>query len=235
MGKEFSRTSEELHKALKLFLAVIAFSIALGYIDASVVVYLRTIFFPSGFVFPLLDFGIGPLWQKLLPIEAGREIAMFVVILTAACLLNRRPQQRFAYFLLIFASWDIFYYLWLKVLTGWPASVMDWDILFLIPFVWASPVLAPLLISLAMIICSAVILYRCSLSRPLRAALPDLLGAVFAGLVIVLSFCIAGQHISETGYRRHFFWPAFALGYVSAIALFLKCLRRPQKTNDANN
>jgi len=222
-----SQTSNSPEPFKKLF-AVIIFSIALGYIDASVVVYLRTIFFPDGFNFPLTDFGVGPRWQKLLPIEAGREITMSVVILTAACLLSRQPQQRFTWFLIIFASWDIFYYLWLKLLTGWPASLMDWDILFLIPFVWAAPVLAPILVSLAMIICAAVILYRCSLGRPLQATLPVLVGAGFAGFIMVLSFCIAGQYISDTDYRSHFYWPVFALGYVFAIALFFKCLFKPE-------
>ncbi len=228
-----SQTSNSPEPFKKLF-AVIIFSIAFAYIDAAVVVYLRTIFFPNGFIFPLTEFGVGPLWQKLLPIEAGREIAMSVVILTAACLLSRQPQQRFAYFVLIFAGWDIFYYVWLKILTGWPVSIMDWDILFLMPAVWAAPVLAPLLVSTAMIVCAAVILYRCSVGRPLQAALPDLLGAVIAGFVMVLSFCIAGQHISEADYRSHFYWPVFALGCVSAIVLFLKCLFRT-KTGRINS
>ena len=232
MGRELYGIFGELHITLKRFFIAVLFSIALGYIDAAVVVYLRTIFFPEGFVFPLLGFGVGQLWDKLLPTETGREAAVFLVIFIAVCLLSRQPQQRFAYFLLIFAVWDVFYYVWLKLLTGWPASVMDWDILFLMPAVWASPVLAPLLISLAMIVCAVVILYRCSVGRPLQAALPDLVGAAFAGFVMVLSFCIAGQYISETSYCSHFYWLVFALGYVSAIALFLKCLFKkesPQK------
>ena len=234
MKSQLSNSSETFSEILKKLFAVIIFSIALGYIDASVVVYLRTIFFPDGFSFPLMEFGVGPLWQKLLPIEAGREATVFLVIFIVACLLSRQPQQRFAYFVLIFAGWDIFYYVWLKILTGWPASLMDWDILFLIPFVWAAPVLAPILVSLAMIICAAVILYRCSIGRPFQATLPVLLGAGFAGFIVVLSFCIAGQYISDTDYRSHFYWPVFVLGYIFAIALFLKCLFRkepPQKSN----
>jgi hypothetical protein len=225
---EMKPQSSNSPETLKKLLAIIIFSLALGYIDASVVVYLRAIFFPNGFVFPLFDFGVGPLWQKLLPIEAGREIAMFIVIFTAACLSSRQPQQRFAYFLLIFASWDIFYYLWLKILTGWPTSVMDWDILFLMPTVWASPVLAPLIVSLAMIICAAVILYRCSVGRPLQAALLDLLGAAFAGFITILSFCIAGQHIAEPDFRAYFHWELFIPAVLAACVLFLKACYRKQ-------
>ena len=60
-------------------------------------------------------------------------------------------RQRLAYALVAFGVWDIFYYVWLKVLTGWPHSLLDWDVLFLIPLPWWGPVLAPVLISLLMI------------------------------------------------------------------------------------
>ena len=44
---------------------------------------------------------------------------------------------------------------------------MDWDVLFLIPVVWASPVLYPVLVSLAMFAFAVAILYRCAHGRPL--------------------------------------------------------------------
>jgi hypothetical protein len=39
--------------------------------------------------------------------------------------------------------WDIFYYVGLKTLLGWPPSLFTWDVLFLIPVPWSAPVLAP--------------------------------------------------------------------------------------------
>src|SRR4030043_1288929 len=141
-------SADSLRTNFKRFCVVVVFGIAFAYIEASVVVYLREIFHPSGFTFPLAEFGITPLWKRLLLTETGREAATLVVIFTASWLFGRNLRQRFAFFLTIFAVWDIFYYVWLKVLINWPASIMDWDILFLIPTVWAGPVIAPILISI---------------------------------------------------------------------------------------
>ena len=209
---------------LRQFFVVVIFSIAFAYIEAAVVVYLRTIFYPAGFTFPLANFGTSPLWEQLLLTEIGREVATMLLILTSAWLVGRNLQQRFAYLLTIFAVWDIFYYFWLKVLLNWPASIIDWDLLFLIPVPWASPVLAPVLISITLLLFAIIILHRSSHARPIKAARIDWLGFVLAALVVVVSFCIAGLHISEPDFQSRFYWPIFAAGHISAIALFLKCL-----------
>ncbi|MHC4213225.1 MAG: hypothetical protein ACYSWP_07640 [Planctomycetota bacterium] len=116
-------------------IALAALSIAFGYIEASVVVYLRAIFYPDGFVFPLTEFGIetSPLWRRLLLTEIGREASTLVLIISGAYLFGRNVRERVAGFMIIFGIWDIFFYVWLKVLVNWPGSIMDWDILFLIP------------------------------------------------------------------------------------------------------
>ncbi len=51
-----------------------------------------------------------------------------------------------------FGVWDIFYYVFLKVMCDWPRSLFDWDILFLLPLPWWGPVLAPVSIALLMIV-----------------------------------------------------------------------------------
>jgi len=216
--------SEPPKTILKRFCIVVIFSIAFAYIEAAVVVYLRTIFHPAHFTFPLTEFGLSPLWKQLSLTEIGREAASLLLISAAAWLFGQNPHQRFAFFATIFAVWDIFYYIWLKVLIDWPASIMDWDILFLIPLVWASPVLAPVLISLALLIFAIIILYRSSRDKPIKVTLTDWFGFVFAGLVVVISFCIAGLHITQPDFKSHFYWPLFALGQILAIALFIKCL-----------
>ena len=206
---------------LKRFFIVVIFSIAFAYIEAAVVVYLRTIFYPAGFTFPLAEL----LWtRQLLLTEIGREAATMVLILSAAWLFGQNLRKRTAYFLTIFAIWDIFYYVWLKVLINWPTSIMDWDILFLIPITWASPVLAPLLISLTMLTFAVIILYRCSRADPLKVTLIDWLLFTLAGLVVVVSFCIAGLHITEPDFQSYFHWPLFAAALLSAITMFGKCL-----------
>lgn len=216
--------SEPLKTTFNTFLIVVVFSIAFGYIEAAVVVYLRQIFHPDGFIFPMAVLGTGPLFKRFLLTEIGREAATIVLIFTGAWLAGHNRQQRVAYFLIIFAVWDIFYYVWLKVLLDWPASIMDWDILFLIPVTWASPVLYPVLISTTLIGFAVVILYRCSYGRPIKTKLPDWLAFSAAGLIVVVSFCLPGLHITEQDYASYFYWPLFAAGYLPGLAIFLKCL-----------
>jgi len=211
---------------IKNLLTIALFSIAFAYIEAAVVVYLRTIFYPNGFQFPLEDFAFNVSGRNFLLIETGREAATIILILTSVLLFGKDRRQRIAYFLIIFAVWDIFYYIWLKVLIDWPKSMMDWDILFLIPMAWASPVLAPVLVSITMLLFAAVIMYRSYLdiSRPLKmpAAIRILSG--IAILIIISSFCIAGFHINQPDYQAYFYWPLFISGWVFAFIIFLKSL-----------
>ena len=222
--KAQGKFSEPLKTTIKTFLIVVVFSIAFGYIEAAVVVYLRQIFYPDGFTFPIMLFGIDALSKRLLLTEIGREAATIVLIFTGAWLFGHNRQQRFAYFMIIFAVWDIFYYVWLKVLLDWPASIMDWDILFLIPCTWASPVLYPVLISITLIVFAVVILYRCSRGRSIRVTITDWLAFFTSGLIMVISFCIAGLHSTEQDYASCFYPSLFAAGYLISPVIFLKCL-----------
>jgi len=225
MHEQLSDISPQPLKAtLNRFCIVVVFGISLAYIEAAVVVYLRTIFHPAGFTFPLTEFGISPLWERLLLTETGREAATLVVIFTASWLFGRNLRQRFAFFLTIFAVWDIFYYIWLKVFIDWPGSIMDWDILFLIPTAWAGPILAPILISFTLLVFAIIILYRSCGARVLRPTPAGWLAFIVAALVVVASFCIAGLHIAEPDFQSRFHWPLFAAGLLSAVALFAKCL-----------
>ena len=221
---DLTNTQKPLMVLLKRFGVVIIFSIAFGYIEAAVVVYLRQIFHPDGFTFPLVQFGFGPLWKRLLLAEVGREAATIVLIFTGAWLFGRNLRQRFAYFLTIFAVWDIFYYIWLKVLIDWPISIMDWDILFLIPIPWASPVLAPVLVSLALFVFAAIILYRDWTTRPIKVSRADWAGFILTGFVVVVSLCTAGPYIKEKDFESYFYWPLFYTGYIPAAALFVRCI-----------
>ncbi len=218
------KSAELLKTTIKRFCIVVIFSIAFAYIEAAVVVYLREIFYPDGFTFPLTIFGIDPLWRRFLLTEIGREAATIVLIFTGAWLFGRNRRQRFAYFLTIFAVWDIFYYVWLKVLIDWPASIMDWDILFLIPGTWASAVLYPVLISITMLIFAAAILYRDARGRPIKVTRADWLVFIIAGVIVVVSFYIPGRHVAENDFKSYFYWPLFAAGLLLAIGMFLRCL-----------
>lgn len=124
----------------------------MAYLESAVVVYLRALLFPNGFSFPL-----PPLQPLIIGTEIGREAATILMLLAPAAMLAGRRMQRFAWFLIAFGVWDIFYYVWLKVLLGWPESLLAMDILFLVPVPWVGPVLAPSLVSLG-IICLGVFL-----------------------------------------------------------------------------
>ncbi|MHC4130687.1 MAG: hypothetical protein ACYSSP_07360 [Planctomycetota bacterium] len=220
----------ELRKPIFLkLLAVVIFGIALAYFEAAVVVYLRAIFYPEGFKFPLSLFDINISHKRLLLTEIGRETASMVLIVTAAWLFGKNKRQRLAYFLIIFAIWDIFYYVWLKVLLNWPASIMDWDILFLIPAVWASPVLAPVFVSILFLIFAGMTLYLDHKDRPIKTTIMDWIGFLAGAVIVLISFCIAGRYINEPDYAVHFSWLLFGLGCLVAVAVFIKCLLKSEK------
>ncbi|MBE0651307.1 MAG: hypothetical protein IH595_10755 [Bacteroidales bacterium] len=130
----------------RTYLLVFIFSIAMGFLEAVVVVYLRKIFYPNGFDFPLVI-----LPPKMYFTELFREAATIIMLITLALIAGKSRLEKFAYFLVAFAVWDIVYYAGLKLLVNWPPTFMTWDILFLIPIPWVSPVLAPIISALSMI------------------------------------------------------------------------------------
>lgn len=130
------------------------FGIAMGALEAIVVVYLRQMYYPLGFDFPLTF-----LSPQMTSVEWLREAATIIMLVYIGMIAGRNSLQRFAYFLYTFAIWDIFYYAWLKLLLDWPSSFFTWDILFLIPVPWIGPMLAPIICSLTMILFSGMIIY----------------------------------------------------------------------------
>lgn len=123
------------------------FGVAMAYVEAMVVVYLRELLYPEGFSFPLK---LMPL--NLIVMELSRELASIAMLVAIAAIAGKKFWERFGYFIILFGTWDIFYYVWLKVTIGWPSSLFDWDILFLIPIPWIGPVIAPVLVALLMVI-----------------------------------------------------------------------------------
>lgn len=138
---------------LKTIIWLTVFSVAMGYLESAVVVYLREIMYPHGFAFPL-----APINQKIAFTELFREAATIIMLLGAGIVVGKTFAERFAWFIYCFAVWDIFYYIFLKLILNWPESLMTWDILFLIPVTWVGPVLAPIIVSFTMITIALVIL-----------------------------------------------------------------------------
>lgn len=126
-------------------LALLVYAVGMGYVEAAVVVYLREIYHPGGFSFPL-----APMDSVLVGVEVGREAATLVMIAAVAWAAARSAWQLLTGFALIFGVWDIAYYIGLKAMLDWPASLTEADVLFLIPTVWVGPVLAPMVVALSM-------------------------------------------------------------------------------------
>ncbi len=132
---------------------VTAFAVAMGFLESAVVVYLRAVAYPEGFHFPLR-----PLDARLVITELLREAATLVMLLAPGALISPKRMERFAWFCWSFAVWDLFYYVFLKLILGWPESWFTWDVLFLLPTVWVGPVLAPCMVSVGLLLLAVAIL-----------------------------------------------------------------------------
>jgi hypothetical protein len=125
------------------------YAAAMAWIEAAVVVYLRRIHYPEN---PLAIFPMRVWTPSEFMVEVVRESATIVMILAVALLAVSGRVRRTAAFLYVFGIWDLCYYLWLKVMLGWPVSWAEWDILFLIPWPWLAPWLTPALAALLFVI-----------------------------------------------------------------------------------
>lgn len=156
----------------RIFL-IICFAISMAYLESAVVVYLREMFAlhylttPQGIELalklPYFALIKNPLIiipdLKILLIEILREAATLIILVSFALLVGKRWNEKLATFLLTFGLWDIFYYIFLYLLIGWPQSLATLDILFLIPLPWVAPVWLPIGISVCMILV-AIFLFR---------------------------------------------------------------------------
>jgi hypothetical protein len=205
----------------KTLIWLFAWGAAFGYLEAAVVVYLRAIYYPEGFAFPLTLIEGHTLWT-----EAGREAATLLVLAATAVLASPRLQSRMAAFVLLFGVWDVFYYVFLKLLIGWPQSLVTWDILFLIPAPWVGPVYAPLLVSALFIAAGTAVLVRNAKGNypPFDSGFAA--AETAAGLLIVASFLLSGRSIGVTGMPEPFAWPLFAAGCVLGAGAFLYAFSR---------
>ena len=145
------------------YAAVVAFGIGFGYVEAAVVHYLRLALgsqlvddAPVRRVY--LDLGVirfvDPVHTMLLDpdltrAETAREAATILMLAAVAVLAGSRFWHGVAAFFIAFTAWDLTYYLFLRVLTGWPTSLADTDVFFLIPVPWLGPVATAVVASTA--------------------------------------------------------------------------------------
>lgn len=168
---------------IKTIIWLAVFSMAMGYLESAVVVYLRKLYYPDGFKFPLV-----PMEAEMAMVELLREAATILMLLGIGMLSARKASLRFAAFIFCFAIWDLFYYLFLWILLDWPESFFTWDILFLIPVPWVGPVIAPCILCLNMILLASAILYYHAQEKDTRLKANEW-GLFAAGsFVVILSF-----------------------------------------------
>jgi hypothetical protein len=210
---------------------LLLFGVSFGYVEAAVVVYLRTIYDPirrqirpdhsATDLFPLITpdqlRAAAPERAGLLKVEVVREASTMVMLAAVALfsVVGNRPAW-LAAFAVAFGVWDLFFYLFLRLLIDWPSSLFTWDILFLIPVPWAAPVLAPVIVSISIIGSGLVALVRRVRLRPIHWT-----GLVLGSGVILLSFVWDFRSISAGGMPHSFPWLLFACGEALGLGTFL--------------
>ena len=199
----------------KIFI-VTSFTIAMAYLESAIVIYLRELYYPNGFTFPLK---LIP--DKILLIELGREFATIIMLLTVAIIAGRVFAERVCYFLFSFGVWDIFYYIWLKVFINWPDSLFTDDLLFLIPVPWISPVLAPVLVSIVFIAFSVSTLKKIEFGLNIKFDKINFVLILLGVALILISFVWNFEKRLNSVSPVEFMWILFICGLVlMSIGLF---------------
>jgi hypothetical protein len=155
----------------------------MGMLESAVVVYLRELYYPEGFAFPLKMMS-----STLILTEILREVATLIMLIAIGVLAGHTKTEKFGYFIYSFAIWDIFYYVFLKLLLNWPNSLLTWDILFLLPTTWVGSVIAPLLLSFAMIGLTLFIVAFTDKRSTTSIALPEWGLLIVGSIICIVSF-----------------------------------------------
>lgn len=171
-------------KKYKGLFLVTLFAISMGIFEGAVVVYLRALYYPEGFNFPLKLMS-----NQVAITELIREFASLMMLLSVGILAGKNFSQRFAWFIYSFAVWDIVYYVFLYLILGWPENLFTWDILFLLPVTWTGPVIAPVIISVLMILLALTIYcFNIKSNFNVRISKKEWLLLISGSFVVFISF-----------------------------------------------
>jgi len=206
------------------------FGISFGYVEAAVVIYLRALYEPlrqrltpgraPGDLFPLANrekmVAEAPETALLLNVEVIREAATIVMLAAAAMLVTAERSLWLPTLSIAFGAWDLSFYLFLKLWIDWPASLLTWDLLFLLPVPWVAPVLAPVIVSFTIIGCGVVTLYR-----PIYTEWRHWTGLFLGGALVILSFTWDFRHVIAGNMPRPFTWWLFVTGEAVSLGSFL--------------
>jgi hypothetical protein len=193
---------------------VIAFAIAMAWVEAASVFYIRTL---VNRVEPYQPDPL-PIHGALGSVELWREAATLVMIATVGLLAGRTWRSRAGYAAIAFGVWDLFYYVFLRLISGWPRTLLDWDILFLLPLPWWGPVLAPASIAAVMIVWGTLATQSADGSAAPRWAWA--LGGIGIGLALAVFMIDAwrmlpnGREAVQQVLPATFNWPLFWVALV---------------------
>jgi len=188
--------------------------------------------------------------------EWCREASTIIMLVAIGVLASKDLLRRFSYFLYSFAIWDISYYVWLKVVLGWPTSFLTWDLLFLIPVPWIGPVLAPIICSLTMIALCFSIIYLQKKELLKKINLYECILMISGAFLIFISFIWDySKIVIQGGFLKGFFhlgsnpefqqiishyipvhynWGLFIVGEVLILCTFVLFYRK-KPANKENN
>jgi hypothetical protein len=215
--------------AFRRWIWVAVFAIAFAWVESAVVVYLREIYFDGVFKFPLVV-----VWEEgkyiidpLIRIEFWREIATIIMLVAVGWVTGRSKLQRFCFFMIAFGIWDIFYYIWLYIMVGWPESPMTWDLLFYVPLPWVGPVITPVLIAVTMVGAGLLIIYYDDKGYVITWRWYDIPIELGCGLLIIVAFCWDWKNIlqvpgdiTRSGVPKPFAWWLYLPAYLFSIIYF---------------
>ena len=194
---------------------VVLFAVAMAWVESASVYYLRVL---VDRVEPYQPTPL-PMQGVLGGVELAREAATLIMLATLGALAGSNLAARVSYTAIAFGVWDICYYVFLWMMGGWPRSVMDWDILFLLPLPWWGPVLAPVGIAALMIVGGTLVTQsRRAAINPggrLRWSLawPGIGLALYVFMADALHAVRHGRDVAAT-LPVHFNWPLFGVALI---------------------
>ena len=214
------------------WLTVMTFAAGMAWVEAACVYYLRVLvdrvqpYQPN----PL------PIHGTLGEVELVREAATLVMLAAVGMLAGQRWTARFGYAAIAFGAWDILYYVFLRMMTGWPVSVFDWDILFLLPLPWWGPVLAPVCIASLMFVWGTVVTQwrpRAAATRSTQlswaASAAGILLALWVFMADAIRVLPGGAEAIRQVLPTSFNWPAFGAALLLMAAPLVEVSRIPNR------
>jgi len=152
--------------------------------------------------------------------ELYREITTIILLIAAAWLIARSFLQWLCYFVFAFGVWDIFYYIWLFIRIKWPGSLMDWDVLFLIPKPWYAPVIAAIIISLLGISFSLIVIKISEINEKINFKIYYWLPLIFAIIFWQISF-LNKSVPNMSSFPQTYSWYLFFIGIAFSLFAFI--------------